>query len=85
MKDLSLAEAALLAGLPQAPAYYDPYTYPERARKRQMVVLGLMVKSGAISAEEADSAWNQPLNYAPPQEFKMEAPHFTLSDQRHYQ
>ncbi len=78
VKDLTLSEASLLAGLPQAPAYYDPYTHPERARNRQMVVLTLMVKSGAISQAEADSAWNEPLTYAPPQEFKMEAPHFTL-------
>ncbi|MCX6045728.1 MAG: PBP1A family penicillin-binding protein [Chloroflexi bacterium] len=78
VKDLTLAEASLLAGLPQLPAYYDPYTHPDRARKRQMVVLQLMVKAGAITEAEADSAWNEPLSYAPLQEFKMEAPHFTL-------
>ena len=37
--DLTLAEAALLAGLPQAPAYYDPYANPDRAKTRQRVVL----------------------------------------------
>ncbi len=75
--ELTLAEAALLAGLPQAPAYYDPYTYPERAKERQGVVLGLMVKAGFITPEEADAAWLEPLTYAPLR-FDMKAPHFTL-------
>jgi 1A family penicillin-binding protein len=75
--DLTLAEAALLAGLPQAPAYYDPYTFPERAKERQGVVLGLMVKAGFITADEANEAWLQPLTYAPLR-YEMKAPHFTL-------
>lgn len=74
---LSLAESALLAGLPQAPAFYDPYTYPDRAKQRQGVVLGLMVKSGAISAADADVAWLEPLVYSPPH-YDFKAPHFTL-------
>ncbi len=47
--DLTLAEAALLAGLPQAPAYWDPHTNFERAKRRQAVVLDLMVQAGYIS------------------------------------
>ena len=75
--DLTLAEAALLAGLPQLPAYYDPYTHPERAKERQAVVLGLMVEAGAITQAEADAAWQEPLAYEPSQ-WDMKAPHFTL-------
>lgn len=75
--DLTLAEASLLAGLPQLPAYYDPYTHPDRAKERQAVVLELMIESGAISRADADAAWAEPLTYAP-QEFNLEAPHFTL-------
>ncbi len=75
--DLSLAESALLAGLPQLPAYYDPYTYPERAKNRQAVVLGLMAEAGYITAEEADAAWQEPLSYVPLR-FEFDAPHFTL-------
>jgi len=75
--DLSLAEATLLAGLPQLPAVYDPYTNPDRAKKRQGVVLGLMVENGVISKEEASSAWAEPLQYEPVR-FDLEAPHFTL-------
>ncbi len=75
--DLTLAEAALLAGLPQLPAYYDPYIHPERAKERQGVVLGLMVEQGMITQAEADAAWLEPLAYTPV-EFELNAPHFTL-------
>ncbi len=77
VSELSLAEAALIAGLPQLPAYYDPYTHPERAKIRQGVVLGLMVENGTITQAEADAAWLEPLSYVPV-EFNLEAPHFTL-------
>ena len=75
--DLTLGEAALLAGLPQLPAYYDPYIHPERAKERQGVVLGLMVEQGMITQAEADAAWLEPLVYTPV-EFELNAPHFTL-------
>ena len=75
--DLTMAEAALLAGLPQLPAYYDPYTHPDRAKERQGVVLGLMVENGYITPAEADAAWQEPISYAPVS-FDLEAPHFTL-------
>jgi 1A family penicillin-binding protein len=75
--DLTLAESALLAGLPQLPAYYDPYTHPDRAKERQGVVLGLMVENNVITQAEADAAWQEPLSYHP-LEFNLEAPHFTL-------
>lgn len=75
--DLTLAEAALLAGLPQAPAYYDPYANPDRAKGRQSVVLALMVEAGFISPDEADRAWLEPLVYTPVN-YDLKAPHFTL-------
>jgi len=75
--ELTLAEASLLAGLPQLPAYYDPYTHPDRAKKRQGIVLGLMVEAGYITAAEANAAWAEPLAYEPLQ-FDLKAPHFTL-------
>jgi membrane peptidoglycan carboxypeptidase len=53
---LTLAESALLAGLPQSPAYHDPYTNPEGAKARQEVVLGLMVEANQISQAEATAA-----------------------------
>jgi 1A family penicillin-binding protein len=60
---LTLAEAALLAGLPQAPAAYDPLQNPEGAKDRQADVLRLMVEHGAITPEVADAAWREPLTY----------------------
>jgi penicillin-binding protein 1C len=74
---LTLGEAALLAGLPQLPATYDPYTHPDRAKNRQRVVLGLMVEAGYITPAEADAAWLEPLIYVP-LSFDMVSPHFTL-------
>lgn len=76
--DLSLAEASLLAGLPQLPAYYDPYTHPERARNRQAVVLGLMVETGVITQAEADAAWLAGPPPLQPLDYDIKAPHFTL-------
>ena len=75
--DLTLAEAALLAGLPQAPAYYDPYANPDRAKERQGVVLALMVEAGFIQKDDADRAWLEPLVYTPVS-YDLKAPHFTL-------
>src|SRR5438132_12032820 len=62
---LSLAEASLLAGLPQAPSYYDPYTNMPAARERQSYVLDQMVHTGAISAAQRDAAASAPLKLVP--------------------
>ncbi len=73
--ELLTAECALLAGLPQAPALYNPFEYPEAARERQLVVLGLMEKDGFINAAERLEAEQTPLSYnAMP--FPIRAPHF---------
>ncbi len=75
VRDLDLAESALLAGLPQSPAGYDPFTRMEAARARQRTVLDRMVDEGYITEAEADAAWAEPiaLNATP---FPIEAPHF---------
>jgi membrane peptidoglycan carboxypeptidase len=75
--DLDLAESALLAGLPQAPANYDPLLYPEAAKSRQATVLELMVKHGDISPEAARLAKAETLQYAS-SAFPIEAPHFVF-------
>lgn len=74
---LTLAEAALLAGLPQSPAVYDPYTNPEGAKARQEVVLGLMIEARYITLEEAKAAEAEPVieNLGEPS-FEFAAPHF---------
>ena len=77
VKDLTLAEAALLSGLPAAPTSYSPFgTHPEKAKTRQETVLRRMVEDGKISREEADAAAKEELVYAKPQETK--ATHFAL-------
>ncbi|MFO7682902.1 MAG: transglycosylase domain-containing protein, partial [Chloroflexota bacterium] len=58
-KDLTLAEASLLAGLPQAPAAWDPYSAPELAVGRQWEVLSLMLAEGYVTYEEAQAALNE--------------------------
>ena len=72
---LDLAESAFLAGLPQAPALYDPYAHFDAAKKRQRVVLQLMVEQGYITSAQAEAAAQQPLNLVPPR-YGSEAPHF---------
>jgi len=77
VSELDLAECALLAGLPQAPSTYNPLSDLEAARQRQRVVLGLMVKQGFISDEEAALAAAEPLHFASTP-FPIEAPHFVM-------
>ncbi|MEW5959498.1 MAG: PBP1A family penicillin-binding protein [Chloroflexota bacterium] len=75
--ELDLAECAMLAGLPQSPANYNPLENPDAARARQNIVLGLLVKHGYVSAAEADSARREPLGYAAIP-FPIQAPHFVM-------
>ena len=76
-RELTLAEASLLAGLPQAPSFYDPYTNLAAAKERQSYVLDQMVKTGAITQAQRDAAVVAPLNFVPPsQNVAQEAPHF---------
>ncbi len=56
VQDLTLAQAALIAGLPQSPNYYSPFNNLEESKKRQAIVLGQMVKYGYITQEQADEA-----------------------------
>ncbi|NLN87240.1 MAG: penicillin-binding protein, partial [Syntrophomonadaceae bacterium] len=74
--DLTLGEAALLAGLPQSPSYYDPYLRPEEAKVRQRQVLQRMVEEGIISAEEQKAAADEKLIYKRAQFAAGEAPYF---------
>lgn len=60
-KDLTLAEAALLVGLPQSPSYYDPTKNPEAATTRRNTVLDRMLTAGHITQEEHDEAQQEPL------------------------
>ncbi|MDP4030659.1 MAG: PBP1A family penicillin-binding protein [Patescibacteria group bacterium] len=77
-KDLSLAEAALLAGLPQAPTRYSPFgANPETAKERQAQVLQRMLEDKYINQDEYQQALDEPLSFAP-QTNNIRAPHFSL-------
>ena len=65
VENLTLAECSILAGLPKAPSRYSPYRHYDRAKERQVYVLGRMVNEGFISQEEADQAKAQSLEIRP--------------------
>jgi penicillin-binding protein 1B len=76
LKDINLPEAALLAGLIQAPSYLSPYRHPERALERRNTVIESMVDTHAITREQADKAKAAPLKLAPPNVEASDAPYF---------
>ncbi len=75
--DLSLAESAMLAGLPQAPSRYSPVLNPRLAKARQETVLDRMTSQGYLTPEEATAAKEAELSYAPAR-FNIRAPHFVV-------
>lgn len=77
--DLSLPQTALLAGMPQAPSAYDPYQYPEQAKKRRDTVLYTMLQNDKISQTDYDNAVNTPINEGL-QELKKEADNSKIVD-----
>ncbi len=78
VQDLTLAECALLAGLPQAPSRYSPIRYPDRARKRQVYVLNRMVAEGYITRDQAEEALDSDWRIQPVKNLYMqETPYYT--------
>ena len=61
LKDLSIPQLALLAGMPQAPNQYDPYSHPEAALERRNLVLSEMQRQGYLTAEQYETAINTPI------------------------
>jgi penicillin-binding protein 1C len=74
---LTLGEASLLAALPQSPVELDPLANFDGAKRRQWLVLNLMVSEGFISQTEAENAYLEPLDFVA-QEVSLEAPHFAV-------
>ena len=78
VSELTLPEAALLAGLPRAPENYSPIHHFEQAKARQAYVLGRMVEEGYINQQEADEAYQAPLEIQSREnKFLNTAPYFT--------
>ena len=61
LEDLSIPQLALLAGMPQAPNQYDPYSHPEAALERRNLVLSEMQRQGYLTAEQYETAINTPI------------------------
>ena len=76
VKNLTLPECALIAGIIQRPSYLSPYRHPERALERRNLVLDSMVETGAITRDQADGAKATPLKLAPPNVEASDAPYF---------
>lgn len=76
-KNLTLVEAATLAGLPQAPSLYSPYTNPQLTRQRRNDVLEAMYRQGYIDEKTKIDSQNSKLNVIPPST-NIEAPHFVF-------
>ncbi len=77
VRDLDLAECAMLAGLPQAPEYYNPLENLREAKARQAIILGLMVKQAYITQDQARQARAEELHFASAP-FDIRAPHFVM-------
>ena len=84
VKDLNLAECAILAGLPQAPSKYSPFRHPERAKQRQIYVLNRMVDEGYISNIQATEAINTAVEIKPRRNWYIEEiPYYTEQVRRY--
>src|SRR5579884_601834 len=76
LRELSLPEAATIAGIIQRPEYFHPFRNPERARERRNVVLKAMLENGYINKAQYDSAVRSPLNVAAGSAESIDAPYF---------
>ncbi len=76
---LTVPEAAMIAGLPPAPSIYSPLVNPDLAREQRSIVLDRMAQAGFISRSEAERGRNSPLGLKPatPKYFNSSAPYFT--------
>ncbi len=84
VKDLNLAECAMLAGLPQAPSRYSPFRHPERAQQRQIYALNRMVEEGYITNVQATEAIDTKLDVKPRRNWYIEkVPIYTEHVRRH--
>ena len=82
-RDLTIEEAATLAGLPKAPSQYSPVTSPERALRRRNLVINAMMEDGKITAEQAQRAKAAPIKLALQSDTNSDAPYF-IEEVRRY-
>ncbi len=84
-EQITLPEAALLAGLPKAPSRYSPFLHPDRARQRQVYVLERMAEDGYITEEEKRVALAVPTELKQAEDKEKIAPYFTENVRRYIQ
>src|SRR5437870_5040623 len=82
-RQLTIEEAALLAGLPKAPGDYSPITHPERALRRRNLVLNAMLEDGKITAGQATSAKGKPIQLNVQKDLNSLAPYFVEEIRRY--
>ncbi|MEO8278124.1 MAG: penicillin-binding protein 1A [Ideonella sp.] len=73
LKDISIAEAAMLAGLPKAPSAYNPIANPRRATVRQLYIIDRMLENGFITEAQRKEARAQPMKYRAPASVSLHA------------
>ena len=76
IKEITLPEAAMIAGIIQSPNYLNPYKRPDKVMERRNVVLDSMVETGAITRAQADAAKATPLKLSAPNVEASDAPYF---------
>ncbi len=82
-KQLTLDQAALLAGLPKSPTYYSPITHPDHALKRRNLVINSMLEDGEITAQQAAAARDQPIRLEVAHDPDSLAPYFVEEIRRY--
>ena len=82
-KNLTLEEAALLAGLPKGPAIYSPISHPDRARNRRNLVINAMLEDGKITAAQAAGARMKPMDLYLAHDPNSLAPYFVEEIRRY--
>jgi len=82
-KQLTLDEAALLAGLPKAPGYYSPINHPEHSLRRRNLVINAMLEDGKITAQQATEARNLPIRLQVAKDPNSLSPYFVEEIRRY--
>jgi penicillin-binding protein 1A len=77
LKDITIAEAAMLAGLPKAPSAYNPFVNPRRATQRQQYIIDRMLENGFITEADAEEARSQRLHYRASSDVPVHAEYIT--------
>ena len=76
VRDLTVAEAAMLAGIIQRPSYYNPFRYPERVKERRDLVLTMMHNNGYLTAAQVTAATQEPITVKAGEIESSDAPYF---------